>query len=271
MEVKFKYNVGDTVKLMKCPTHQNMALCNYVTESDFTPKEYVISKCKCVIKSDNEPKVFYNLHAYCDEYIQYHNWIPEDELEGDINEHIENVEFISHDNEVLHAGDTVLVDVFSGDYEHPSLYPAMTFGYVTEILSLEYEITEKTSVIRKARVEKDKITMDEFTPYIVKHPDEKFAIEYVKSCKLNRFNPIKEAETKYRSHHKKLLESLKLWDKVVEIYNNWNKIRTEKTPKNTTEKKTTTKKNIAKTNMKKLFESLSEDEIKELKKLINNE
>ena len=263
MKVKFKYNVGDTVKLMKCPTHQNMALCNYVTESDFTPKEYVITKCKCVIKCDNEPKVFYNLHAYCDEYIQYHNWIPEDDLSGIINEHEEDVEFISHDKEILSIGDTVIANAFWGDYENSVLSPSLTFTYKGTIVGFEYEINEHKTFVRRALVEKPDGTNNfEFTPYLVKKMDETFAFEYVKFCKRDRFNPIKESERQY-SKNKKFLEEIHLWDKVLEIYKNWNKYRKDG---KVTEKKKTVKKENPKANINKLLNSLSEDEINELKK-----
>lgn len=269
MEIKFKYNVGNTVTLMKRPSRENIQFGKYISESEFKPKEYVIAQCKCLMKGVEEPKILYNLHAYCDEYIQFHNWIPEDELEGDVHEHIETFEFISHDKKKLHIGDVVLADVFCGSYDNPYLVPSMSFGVVTPILGLEYLITEKSNIIKTALVEENNFIRTEYTPYLVKDIDENFALEYVKFCKSNRFNPIKEAEKKYRSHHRELLESVNLWDKVVEIYNNWNKYRVGKTPKKTTEKKSTPKKNTAKANMKKLLTSLSETEIEELKKLIN--
>ena len=266
MKAKFKYNVGDTVTLMKKPSHENMQLGKYICDNEFTPKTYKIEKCKCIIIGAEEPKILYNLHAYCDEYIQFHNWIPEDDLSGTINKHEEDVEFISHDKEMLSIGDDVIASAFYGDYENSYLPPSLTFTYVGTIVGFEYEIKEfgqKTYATRRAIVEShDGTNHTEFTPYLVKKMDENFAFEYVKFCKKDRFNPIKEAERKY-SKNKKVLEEIHLWDKVLEIYNNWTKYRKDG---KVTEKKKTVKKEKPKTDINKLLNSLSEDEINELKK-----
>lgn len=261
MIVKFKYNVGDTVTLMKKPSHENMQLGKYICDNEFTPKTYEIEKCKCIIISTEEPKILYNLHAYCDEYIQFHNWIPEDDLSGTINEHEEDVEFISHDKETLSIGDDVIASAFYGDYEKSVLSPSLTFTYVGTIVGLEYEIQK--IVIRRAIVEKyDGSNHIEITPYLVKKFDETFAYEYVKFCKIYRFNPIKESERQY-STNKKFLEEIHLWDKVLEIYNNWNKYKKDG---KTTKKKNSSKKEKEKIDITKLISSLSEEEIVELKK-----
>lgn len=266
MKVKFKYNVGDVVTLMKKPSHENTQLGKYIYDDEFIPKEYKIEKCLCRIIGTEEPKILYNLYAYCDEYIQFHNWIPEDDLSGIIHWHEEYIEFISHDKEILSIGDNVIASAFYGDYEDSYLSPSLTFTYVGTIIGLEYEIngldTHKT-VIRGALTEKSDGTNHlEFTTYLVKKMDEAFAFEYVKFCKKNRFNPIKEAERPF-TNHKKLLEEIHLWDKVLEIYNNWNKYRKDG---KVTEKKKTVKKEKSKTDIKKLLSSLSEEEINELKK-----
>lgn len=265
MKVKFKYNVGDVVTLFKTPSRDNMQIGEYIHDNEFTPKEYKIEKCLCRIIGTEEPKILYNLYAYLDEYIQFHNWIPEDDLSGTINEHEENVEFISHDKEVLSIGDDVIACAFWGDYENSVLSPSLTFTYVGTIVRLEYEINglKQKIVIRRAIVERhDGTNHIEFTPYLVKKFDETFAVEYVKFCKRDRFNPIKESERQY-STNKKFLEEIHLWDKVLEIYNNWNKYRKDG---KTTKKKNSSKKAKEKIDIKKLINSLSEEEIIELKK-----
>ena len=45
MKVKFKYNVGDIVTLMKKPSYNNMQFGKYVYDNEFTQKEYRIEKC----------------------------------------------------------------------------------------------------------------------------------------------------------------------------------------------------------------------------------
>lgn len=265
MKVKFKYNVGDVVTLMKKPSRENTQLGKYIYGDEFIPKEYKIEKCLCRIIGTEEPKILYNLYAYCDEYIQFHNWIPEDDLFGTINEHEEDVEFISHDKEALSIGDDVIASAFYGNYEDSYLSPSLTFTYVGTIIGLEYEINgfKKKSYIRRAIIERnDGTNHNEFTPYLVKKIDETFAFEYVKFCKKNRFNPIKESERQY-SKNKKFLEEIHLWDKVLEIYYSWAKYRKDG---KVTEKKKTVKKEKPKTDINKLLNSLSEDEINELKR-----
>ena len=266
MKVKFKYNVGDTVTLMKKPSHENKQLGKYIYDNEFTKKAYKIVKCKCKIIGTEEPKILYNLYAYCDEYIQYHNWIPEDDLSGTINEHEEDVEFISHDKEILSIGDDVIASAFYGNYDNSYLSPSLTFTYVGTIIGFEYEINGFNGhkmIVRRALVEKsDGTNHFQFTPYLVKKMDENFAFEYVKFCKRDRFNPIKESERQY-SKHKKFLEEIHLWDKVLEIYKSWNKYRKEG---KVTEKKKNVKKENPKTDIKKLLNSLSDEEINELKK-----
>lgn len=264
MKVKFKYNVGDVVTLMKKPSHENTQLGKYIHDDEFIQKEYKIEKCLCKIIGTEKPKILYNLYAYCDEYIQFHNLIPEDDLSGIINEHEEDAEFISHDKEILSIGDDVIACAFWGDYEDSVLSPSLTFTYVGTIVGLEYEINGlKKTVTRRAIVERhDGTNHIEFTPYLVKKIDETFAFEYVKFCKRDRFNPIKESERQY-STNKKFLEEIHLWDKVLEIYKNWNKYRKDG---KVTEKKKTVKKEKPKTDINKLLNSLSEDEINELKK-----
>lgn len=265
MKVNFKYNVGDTVLLKKLPSFQNMQCGKYIFESEFTPKEYKISKCKCTIKANNTVNVAYNLYAYCDDYIQFHNWIPEEDLEGTPNEHEETIEFISHDKELLSIGDTVIADAFWGDYEDAHLSPSLTFTYVGTIVGFNYEINEAKKIIRTALIERgDGTNRFEFTPYLVKNMDEKFAFEYVKFCKKERFNPIKEAERKYGANHLVLLQGIHLWGTVINMYNNWSKYRDGGKKKYYPRKRKP--ENPLKADINKLLKSLSEEQKEELKK-----
>lgn len=266
MKITFKYNVGDTVTLIKKPSGANMQYGkHYMLDSEFSPKEYKIERCKCVIKSNNEPEILYNLYAYCDDYIQFHNWIPEDNLSGNLNIHEEDVEFISHDKELLSIGDTVLADVFSGSYDDPYLMPSLTFGYVADILKFEYEILSSGKPIRTAIIDHDGNLRTEFVPYLVKNMDRNFAMEYVKHCKKNRFNPI---EGQFANHHMRLLKGMNLWDDVVKIYNNWNKYRKSASSEKKVVKKTV-KKNTKKNKIEEFIKSLSQKEIEELKKRLS--
>jgi hypothetical protein len=271
MKVKFKYNVGDTVTLLKRPSHENMQYGKYIYDNEFTPNEYRIEKCKCKMIGTEEPKILYNLYAYCDEYIQFHNWIPESDLSGPTNEHEEDVTFISHDKEILSIGDVVAASIFYGDYEDSYLSPSLTFAYVGTIFGFEYEIIRGSSLIRRtALVDRDGKNEVEFTPYLVKNFDETFVLEYVKFCKKDRFNPIKEADRPY-AKHKVFLEGVHLWDKVIETYNNWNKVRQGAKKKNYKPNKKLPKVDPLQSDIKKLLKSLTEEQKEELKKQLIEE
>lgn len=258
MKVLFKYQNGDTVTLIKKPSNENMKYGKrYLFDDEFTPKQYKIEMCKCVISSTNEPKVLYNLYTnYDDEYLTFHNWIPDDCLEGEIHEHEEDIEFISHDKEVLSVGDIVLADVFSGSYDDPYMMPSLTFGYVGEICKLEYEIMSTGKPIRTAIIEYEGNLRTEFTPYLVKNMDRNFAMEYVKHCKKNRFNPL---TSEFNGKYMALLKGINVWDDVAEIYNNWNKYRKSSS---TTAKKKVKKETKKKEDVKKDEEFISKSKIK---------
>ena len=267
MEINFKYNIDDIVTLASIPPYSNLNR-RYFINSEFKPKDYKIEKCKYVVKPNNESEILYNLYAYCDDILQYHNWIPESCLDGTGNEHMENVDFISHDKEVLYIGDDVLCSVFYGDYENPYLPPDLTFSYLGTIIGLEFVIERglnKKLAIIQGGYPKDSI-QTEFAPYIVKNIDENFVREYIKWCKKNRFNPIKESYI--YSNHDKLLKYLKIWDKVTDMYSNWNKIRNKETSKE--KEKNTANEETTKSKIENILKSLSEDELKELKNQIKN-
>ena len=271
MEVKFKYSVGDTVTLAKLPTSDNLQFVNkFMWDTEFKPKDYKIEQCKFVITETGEKLVYYNLYAYCDEIIQFNNWIPESYLEGKANEHVEQVEFVSHDNETLNIGDDVLCSAFYGDYNKPYLPPDFTFTYVGTIVRLVFTINERTSSpIKSAVVQSsfpDNMMDNEFTPYLVKNFDKNFVKEYVASCKKNRFNPEKEVHA--YSKHDKIFKYIKLWDDVIEVYKNWDKEKKKKSTKPTAKKN---KKETIKEYFEKLLETLSEEEKNELKKQLSNE
>lgn len=271
MEVKFKYSVGDTVTLAKLPTPSNLVSINkFLWDTDFKPKNYRIEQCKCVVTETNEIKIYYNLYAYCDDILDFYNWIPEDHLEGELNEHVENFDFISHDKELLQIGDDVLCGVFSGDYDNPYLMPELTFTYVGTITRFEYIMDARVkNPIRKAIIQSiypDDSIRNEFVPYLVKNLDRDFVYEYILFCKKNRFNPINEIHI--YSKHDKILKYIKLWDVVIEVYNNWNKEKKKKSTK-PTEKKN--KKNTTKEYVEKLLGKLSEEEKNELRKQLSNE
>lgn len=160
-------------------------------------------------------------------------------------------------------GDIVAASVFYGDYEDSYLIPSLTFAYVGTIFGFEYEIVRGISVIKRtALIDKNGSNEVEFTPYLVKNFDEAFVFEYIKFCKKDRFNPIKEADRPYATH-KVFLEGVHLWDKVLEIYNSWAKYRKDG---KITKKKKCVKKEKEKIDITKLLNSLSEEEKEELKK-----
>ena len=270
MEINFKYNIGDIVTLASIPPYNNL-IRHYLPNFEFKPKDYKIEKCKYVVKPNNKSEVLYNLYAYCDDTLEYNNWIPESCLDGTVNKHMENVDFISHDKEVLYIGDDVLCSVFYGDYESPYLPPDLTFSYFGTIIGLEFVmergLNKKLVIVEGGypRYTKDSIHI-EFAPYIVKNIDENFVREYVKWCKKNRFNPITESDA--NSYHDKLLKNAKIWDKVTDMYSNWSKIKNKEQSKE--KEKKTENKETTKSKIENILKSLSEDELKELKNQLKN-
>lgn len=273
-KVKFKYKIGQMVTLTHCPSFSNMQHLHYVCEHEFHPKEYKVKAYFWTINEGGEEEITYQLDAYCDEFIQYHNRIPEEHLEGEINEHTDEFDFLGIHDEVIEIGDTVYSDFYYSSVEGKYVEPEFTFAKQLKVIGLRY--SKEGDFYRDGKIventKKDVIGEIEYTlfmpssqgnktsetaEYLLKTIDDRFVEDYVKGCKRKRFNPTRE-QMQY-SHFKDWLDYLEVYDDVCNLYK-------KKTPK----KNTTVKKEEKKT-VKDMLVGLTKKEKAELLKELNKE
>lgn len=263
--VGFKYSIGDKVMLIKEPSWDNRATLYY--NRNFSPKEYRVKDLKYVIDKDGE-KVLYSLDAYCDEYLQFHNWLTEDFIAETENKHSfeEDIDFVSVDGEELSIGDVVYSSVYYGGKVNRYISPRLTFTAKISIDRMEY-VMEGTfysdgsveTVTRSEyfgeqidNVRQSNTTRNGFTYVALKNPDTDFADEYIMACKLNRFNPFKD------EHAEKWLKIMGVLEYVEK---NYKKVTNKKSAP--TEKK--------KSKVEDIFEGLTARQKKEMLKLLTKD
>lgn len=238
-KITFNYSIGDIVTLIKEPSWDNRALIGY--NRDFKPKEYRIRGLKYIVDKDGE-KILYSLYAYCDEYIQYHNWMDESRFTGEGKKQEIDIEFMSIDKKELNIGDKVYSDIYYGSYNDASISPDFTFTSYGQIVKLSY--TEEgrfliddgidISVSYDGTADAIKYWMNDtydkkytFNPrFAVKDIDDKFIKDYILACKENRFNPFSD---KIRASES---EKVNTWLNIMGIYDkvkdNYKKITVRK-------------------------------------------
>lgn len=261
--VEFKYSVGDRVMLIKEPSWDNRALLNY--NRDFSPKDYRVKGIKYAVDKDGE-KILYSLYAYCDEYLQYNNWLTEDFIAETENKHSfeEGIDFISADGKELSIGDEVYSSVYYGGRGNPYISPEFTFTAKIAIDRLEcvvegtfYEDGSVGTVTRGEyfgeRIDNvrqsDTTRGSGFTYLALKTPDEDFADEYIMACKRHRFNP---------SNDERARKWLEIMGVLEYVEKNYKKVANKKST--TTEKK--------KSKVEDIFEGLTARQKKEMLKLL---
>lgn len=271
--VTFKYDGGDTVTLKKYPPYNQLSY-GHKREYEFVPKEYKISGLKFVA-DENGTKVLYRLHAYMDDYLDYHNWLSEDYFEGEGTERTEEIDFSGIRGTDIQIGDTVYADIYNGNKNSHYVYPYLTFTRMGNVLYFMYEneITFYTDG-RKSEQPCSSVVCDFYYPTcwankngsegawaVVKNIDDEFINDYVKACRQHRFNP----ET--RKEEERAIEWLKHWgiyDKVCELYNKQTPAKKKPAEKKkTTEKKT---KKSASGEIKELLASMTDEMKAELLK-----
>ena len=261
MTVNFKYNIGDMVTLIKLPDYLNLSSNYYKVE--FRPKQYKIDGYKFVINEDGKQEILYRLYAYCDDYLEYHNWITEDHFEGTGNSHSEEINFISIDGEELKIGDIVYTNIYYGrnrDYCYMS--PDFTFARKVKIKSLIYSGTTIDKFCYKFYGDElypkngYPCYIDGFVSLVMKNVTEQFVIDYVKASKELRENPSNEKISCY-DERKKWLNELGVYDDVCKLYN-------QKSTKQSTKKKEKKQDSV-----KNILSNLSEDQKREMLKLLS--
>ena len=233
--IRFSYDIGDKVTLVKVPSVKNMQLGKYITDRDFKPKDYVVSGLKCVFLESGEEKTLYRLDAYCDEYLQYHNWLTEDDIEGNGTSHEEVFTFLTVKGGDLSIGDLVYDGVYYGGRTRSYLEPRCTFAHLLRVDTLEaenlflrgdaledksnWELYARSTVVedfknpnRNGSESKNK----SFVCLLLKEDETKLIVEdYIKACKKDRFNIKKQPA---ESDAVKTLEKMGIYQKVLANY-----------------------------------------------------
>ncbi len=225
--VKFKYDGGDVVTLKKYPPYNQLSY-GHKRSHEFVPKQYKISGLKFVADEEGT-KVMYRLYAYCDDYLDYHNWLTEDYIEGEGTERVEELDFSGIRGTDIQIGDTVYADIYNGSKDNHYVYPYLTFTRKGTVLGYLYE-NEITFFVdgKKCEQQRSSIMCDFYYPEcwvnrngtesawgVVKNIDDDFIADYVKGCKWHRFNPEKKKD---EERAKGWLELWGIYDKVCELY-----------------------------------------------------
>ncbi len=228
--IRFSYDIGDKVTLVKVPSFENMQLGKYIKDIDFEPKDYVVSGLKCVFLEGGEEKILYRLDAYCDEYIRYHNWLTEDYIEGNGTSHEEDFTFLSVKGGDLSIGDLVYDSLYYGASTKSYIEPECTFTRLLRVDALEVEKLESRSsrwdLYASTTVMEDfqnpnnngtKSINRSFVCILLREDETKLIVEdYIKACKKKRFNIKKQPA---ESSAVKTLKKIGVYQEVLANYN----------------------------------------------------
>lgn len=268
-KVTFKYEIGQMVTLTHCPSFDNMQHGKYVKECDFKPKEYKVASCFYKVDKDGNTSILYQLYAYMDNYIQYHNRIPEEHLEGELHEHTEEIDFCDVHGEHLSVGDYAYSGIYYGGVKDSYVSPDFTFTRKMKIVGFEYsnsgtffidgtvkKVASTSAICKEVYPHEDsRWEHSDIAGLMIKTIDEKFVEDYVKGCKSHRFNPTVD---KYGDKHEEWLKKLGVYDEVCKLYKKRPSVK-KKTEKKKTESK------VSK-DVKAILAGMSEEEKAEMLK-----
>lgn len=226
-EITFKYNFGDMVTLVKLPPYEQQA--HFHRNPEFEPKQYKIVGYRYVVKNDRTTAIEYRLYAYCDEYLDYHNWITDDCIGGETHPHTKTVEFVSADGSALNIGDEVYTSIYYGDSNNRAeayVSPEFSFTRKIKIEQLVYEcegsgrinsLTVKYYRGGEVYPEYKENIHEEYVGLAVKNITEQVIVDYVKAAKERKENP---ANTKIHNHEhiKKWLTHLGIYEEACKLY-----------------------------------------------------
>lgn len=133
MTLKFKYSIGDRVRLVKLPSFDNRQYGSFSYSGDLEsllPKEYVVSGYGFDETGDGI-KIYYRLYAYCDEIIIYPNKITDEYLEpsGECHPFELESDVISADGHVIKIGDAVFYALYDRYNGHDGTTPNTSFTF----------------------------------------------------------------------------------------------------------------------------------------------
>ena len=289
IQASFKYDIGDVVTLVKLPDLFDKNRCRSFTSKHldvFSPKQYKVKGYSFTILEDGSYEYKYSLHAYCDDWLDYHNWLTEDYLEGEGTHHDKDICFKSADGADLNIGDIVYTSLYYGsDVIGDSCSVSGTFTRKVRVTELIYT-NEEFSVLTKKLV--GDIIKEFHVPVngswnkacelcnrSLKNITEQFIRDFVKTCKEYRINPRNEKLGDYKSR-KFWLDEIGIFDDVCKRYNSRSK-KTSKVMepeiKEASNKVSSNKGSSDKTNKKieEILSGLSDEEKKEMLKLLIKE
>lgn len=289
IQASFKYDIGDVVTLVKLPDLFDKNRCRTWSSKKpnaFSPKQYKVKGYSFTILEDGSYEYRYSLHAYADDWLDYHNWLTEDYLEGEGTHHNEDVCFKSADGDDLNIGDIVYTSLYYGsDVLGDSCSVSGTFTRkikVTELIYTNEEFCVPTEKLIGDRIKEFYVPVNgswnkdcEFCNCSLKNITEQFICDFVKTCKEYRINPSNEKLGDYKSR-KFWLDELGIFDDVCKRYNS----RSKKTSKvrepevnGSSDKEPEVKVSSTKTNKKveEILSGLSDEEKKEMLKLLIKE
>ena len=289
IQASFKYDIGDVVTLVKLPDLFDKNRCRIFASKHlgtFSPKQYKVKGYSFTILEDGSYEYKYSLHAYCDDWLDYHNWLTEDYLEGEGTHHDKDICFKSADGADLNIGDIVYTSLYYGSDttgNRCSVSGAFTRKVrVTELIYTNEEFSVPTEKLIGDRIKEFYVPVNgswnkacEFCNCSLKNITEQFICDFVKTCKEYRINPRNEKLGDYKLR-KFWLDELGIFDDVCKRYSSrskkTSKVR-EPEVKGSSDKELEVKVSSNRTNKKveEILSGLSDEEKKEMLKLLIKE
>lgn len=260
----------------------------------FATKTYKINGWGWTSEEPGVYKQYYRLDAYCDDFLDYHNRILEDEIEpvGETHPFDDNeLTYKSASGDVIEIGTTGYNSVLFGNYDDPYMDHRLTFtkfGKVTAIHKFcedDYPNHPRKTISFQCLKDKhydshgdnhyhlcdgDGRITEELAPYLLTTPDERFAEKFVKRLGQMRDRKILSDENNHDYWLvKEWLQHMRIYDKVMEIFNSGStsKKKTSTGKKSSTVKKTP-KKKVASEKLSDFLAGLSEEEREKLKSML---
>ena len=280
MIVHFDYNIGDTVKLTKDVGYENQ-WWNSQKFEEIKDTVYKITKYEVVFESD-KITVYYRLsNPRSINYLRFHNRLTSEYLEpvGDAHSFDEDIKFISKDGKEIHIGDNVYTHLYSMSKAnirftftgYGQVY-CMEYSYEEFHTTPGYEVYFKRSFLctdpngrpygdaRRFGNDSSSYALDINFGVDDKYIED-FAREYIKGKKyLSDYNNYEIKEW---------LNHLGIYDKVMDLVDKIGSSSKESKRKSTSQKKSSTKpKSKESKKLEKLLAGLTEEEKKNLKRLL---
>ena len=294
IQASFKYDIGDVVTLVILPDIFDKNRNRMITSKHlgaFSPKQYKVKGYSFAILEDGSYEYRYSLHAYNDDWLDYHNWLTEDYIAGEGTHHNKDICFKSVDGDDLSIGDVVYTSLYyrsvTGDNGCCVTGTFTRKVRVTKLIYTNEEFQAPTEKLVGNIIKEFYVPVNgswnkecEFCNHSLKNVTEQFICDFVKTCKESRINPLNEKLGDYESR-KFWLDELGIFDDVCKRYRS----RSKKTSKvggssdkeseveKSSDKEPEVKGSSDKTNKKveEILSGLSDEEKKEMLKLLIKE